>query len=94
MSDEHYVLGENVTTHAAPSETPRTAILVLELEIPTDMLARLEALSEETGQSLEAIAESALAEYKPLRQSAATSAPQDSRDARRGRKRVQATYSG
>jgi hypothetical protein len=94
VSEEHYVLDENVTKHAEPPEPASTAIVVLELEIAVEMLARLEALSEETGKTLEAITESALAEYKPLRQLAATSSPRGSPTARQGRKRVPAAHSG
>jgi hypothetical protein len=89
MSDEQYVLGENVTRHATPSEPPRTTLLVLELEVPIDTLTRLEALSQTTGQSLEAIASAALSEYPPL---AEASVPQaaPTPDESHPRKRVKA----
>jgi hypothetical protein len=66
MSDERYVLGANVTTHAAPSEPPRTTLVVLELEVTIETLTRLEALSQATNQSLEVIASAALSEFRPL----------------------------
>ncbi len=79
MNEREYVLGQNVRAHAAPSEPPSSSILALEMELATDLLARLDALSAHTGRSIENIVEAALAEYAPLRREVA---PRPSRRAR------------